>query len=895
MNKRFREDYEDQISKEEIEEWMESLDWVIKTHGRDKTVNLLRRLQSRASLYGIKLPFAANTPYVNTISKEDQPSYPGNRDLERKLKSIIRWNAMAMVVRANRDNPGIGGHLSSYASSATLYEVAYNHFFHGKEWHDGGDMVFFQGHSAPGIYARAYLDGRLSEEQLKNFRRELQTGGGLSSYPHPYLMPDFWEVPTVSMGLGPLMAIYQARFNRYLEDRGLIANSGKVWAFLGDGETDEPESLGSLTLAGREKLDNLIFVINANLQRLDGPVRGNGKIIQELESIFLGAGWNVIKVIWGSGWDHLLEKDEDGGLVQRMEETVDGEYQKYSVEKGSYIRNKFFGKNERLLKMVEHLSDDDLRKLPRGGHDPEKVYAAYKKATEHRGSPTVIIAKTVKGYGLGDTAEGKNTTHQQKKLSSEEVRKFRDRFGLPIEDHNIEEIPFYKPDENSPEMKYFRETRKQLGGFLPKRRNEDFNRLPQLNKEIFAEFYTGSGEQEISTTMVITRMLSKLLQEPKIGDHIVPIIPDEARTFGMDALFRQVGIYSSVGQKYEPVDRENLLYYKEAKNGQILEEGITEAGSLASFIAAGTSYSTHNMPMIPFFVFYSMFGMQRVGDLVWASGDIRAKGFMIGATYGRTALNGEGLQHQDGHSHLLAYSYPHVVSYDPTFAFELAVILEKGIEEMFVENKNKVYYITVANENYQMPPAPDMDKKLIKEQIVKGAYRFHKSKKETERKAHILFSGPIYWEAVKARDILEKDYNVSVDLWSVTSYKNLYENAVAAERKAMHEGDEAAKPYIQELFAEEDGVAVAVSDSLKALPFSLARWMPMPFSALGTDGFGRSDTREDLREFFEINYRYILRQLGWLLYQQKKLTKKDFDDLKKNYPVDVEKNDPLYL
>ncbi len=705
-----------QIEEIETREWLYSLDYVLEHGGPERVVELLQQLQVRAHKAGVQIPFSANTPYINTIPREKQPPFPGDREIERRIKSLIRWNAMAMVVKANKEENGIGGHISTYASVATLFEIGFNHFFRGKGDGYEGDQIYFQGHASPGIYARAYLEGRITKEQLINFRRELKPGGGLSSYPHPWLMPNFWEFPTVSMGLGPIMAIYQARFNRYLEDRGLKKPGGKVWAFLGDGETDEPEALGAITLASREKLDNLIFVINCNLQRLDGPVRGNGKIIQELEAIFRGAGWNVIKVIWGSDWDPLLDMDKDGKLVKRMGEVVDGEYQKYSVEGGAYIRKNFFGKDPDLLKMVEKMSDEQLRKMKRGGHDPEKVYAAFKAAVDHVGQPTVILAKTIKGYGLGEAGEGKNITHQQKKLNEEEMKEFRSRFGIPISDEQIANDPFYKPDEDSDEIKYLKARRAELGGFVPSRKT-DVRPIKTPPEAIFEEFYKGTEGREVSSTMVFVRILAKLLKDKEIGKLIVPIVPDEARTFGMEALFRQVGIYSHAGQLYEPVDADSLLYYKEAKDGQILEEGITEAGSMSSFIAAGTAYLTHGINMIPFFIYYSMFGLQRVGDLVWAAGDIGAKGFLIGGTAGRTTLAGEGLQHQDGNSHILAYPVPNLVAYDPAYAYELAVIIRDGIKRMYEDQENIFYYITVMNVNYPMTEMPKG--KDVKEGIIK--------------------------------------------------------------------------------------------------------------------------------------------------------------------------------
>ena len=838
----------------EIEEWLDSLDYVIKTGGADRVQKLLRRLQHRAAEFGISLPFTANTPYINTIPRTHQPRFPGNREIERRIKSIIRWNAMAMVVRANRESSGIGGHISTYASAATLIEVGFNHFFRGKDDPSGGDQVYFQGHASPGIYARAFLEGRLTEAQLQNFRRELRPGGGLSSYPHPWLMPNFWEFPTVSMGLAPITAIYQARFNRYLEDRGLLERSGKVWAFLGDGELDEPEALGAISLASREKLDNLIFVVNCNLQRLDGPVRGNGKIIQELEATFRGTGWNVIKVIWGADWDLLLQNDPDGILVQRMEEAVDGDYQKYSVESGAYIRDHFFGRDPRLLKLVEHLTDEEIRKLRRGGHDPEKVYAAYKAAVDHKGQPTVILAKTIKGYGLGEAGEGKNITHQQKKLNEVEVREFRSRFGIPISDDEVGAAPFYRPSEDSPEMRYLHDRRKKLGGSLPERRV----RAPKgkaVPSELFKEFLEGSEDREAATTMVFVRILAKLLRDKSIGKYIVPIVPDEARTFGMEALFRQVGIYSHVGQKYEPVDRETLLYYKEATDGQILEEGITEAGSMASFVAAGTAYATHGVNTIPIFLFYSMFGFQRIGDLVWLANDVRCRGFLIGATAGRTTLAGEGLQHQDGQSHLLAYPSPNVRAYDPAFAYEIAVLVEEGIREMVEEQRPVIYYLTVENEPYPMPTMPEG----VKEGILRGLYRFKPStRKGKKKRVQLLGSGAIMRETLKAQEMLESRYGVTADVWSVTSYKELFTDALEVERwNLLHPGEPPRVPYVREVLGDTPGAVVAASDYTKALPESVGKWIPEPFLALGTDGFGRSEDRASLREFFEVDARFI--------------------------------------
>jgi len=839
----------------ETQEWLDSLDHILQQGGPGRVRRLLRQLQIHAQETGVKLPFTANTPYINTIPAEEQPPFPGSREIERRIKSIIRWNAMAMVVRANRLEEGIGGHISTYASAATLYEIGFNYFFRARTEDQEGDIVYFQGHASPGIYARAFLEGRLSVEQLQNFRNELHPGGGLSSYPHPWLMPNFWEFPTVSMGLSPIMAIYQARFNRYLEDRELKKPSdAKVWAFVGDGEVDEPETLGAITLGSREKLDNLIFVINCNLQRLDGPVRGNGKIIQELEAIFRGAGWNVIKVIWGDDWDPLLAKDHDGILVKVMEENVDGQYQKYIVETGKYIRERFFGADPRLLEMVKHLSDEQLQKLNRGGHDPEKVYAAYKAAVEHKGSPTVILAKTIKGYGLGESGEGKNITHQQKKLNEEELREFRSRFGIPISDEDVSKAPFYKPPDDSPEMKYLHARRRELGGYIPNRMVKCEPIKTPLD-ELFEEFYKGSDGREVSTTMVYARVLAKLLREKEIGKLIVPIIPDEARTFGMEVLFRRFGIYSHVGQLYEPVDIDTLLYYKEAKDGQILEEGITEAGSMSSFIAAGTAYATHGINTIPFFTFYSMFGLQRIGDLVWAAGDMRCRGFLVGATSGRTTLAGEGLQHQDGHSHLLAYPVPNLKAYDPAFAYEVAVIIQDGIRRMYEEQQDIFYYLTVMNEPYVQPPMPGDGK----EGILKGMYKFKASEnKNTKLHAHLFGSGAILNETLKAQKLLGEKYDVAADVWSVTSYKELYRDGHEAERwNMLHPSEIPRVPYITQCLQDAPGVFIAASDFSKALPDSIYRWFPKPLVSLGTDGFGRSDSRRALRDFFEVDARFI--------------------------------------
>ena len=839
----------------EIQEWLESLDSVLESSGPEVATEILERLRSHAKVSGIELPFTANTPYANTIPARLEPLFPGDQELERRIKSLIRWNALAMVVRANREEHNIGGHISTYASAATLYEVGFNHFFRARTPDFEGDTVYFQGHAAPGIYARAFMEGRLSTQQLENFRRELKPGGGLSSYPHPWLMPNFWEFPTVSMGLSPLMAIYQARFNRYLENRGLKpATDAKVWAFLGDGETDEPESLGAITLASRENLDNLIFVINCNLQRLDGPVRGNGQIIQELESAFRGARWNVIKVLWGSEWDPILERDSEGLLVKRMGELVDGEYQKLVVSSGAYVREHFFGHDPRLLKLVEPLPDEALRRLRLGGHDPRKVYAAYKAAVQHKGGPTVILARTIKGYGLGEAGEGKNVTHQQKKLNEEELKEFRSRFGIPLNDEDCATVPFYRPAEDSIEIQYLRERREALGGYTPARSARS-KAIAADHDELFKEFTEGSEDREVSTTMAFVAMLRKMLKDAEIGKLIVPIVPDEARTFGMESLFRTVGIYASGGQKYEPVDMNTLLLYKEAKDGQILEEGITEAGSMASFIAAGSAYATHGINTIPFFIYYSMFGFQRIGDFVWAAADMRARGFLLGGTSGRTTLSGEGLQHQDGNSHILALPVPNLKAYDPAYAYEIAVIIQDGIRRMYKDGENWFYYITVMNEPYAMPPMPAG----VRDGILKGMYKFRPSaNKKAKLKAQLLGSGAILNEALRAQEILEQKYGVAADVWSVTSYKELYVDAIETERwNRLNPGSKPKVPYVTRCLADSTGVLVAASDYLKTLPNMIAKWMPRRLAALGTDGFGRSEGRTALRDFFEVDAKFI--------------------------------------
>jgi pyruvate dehydrogenase E1 component len=836
------------------EKLLEALERVVehtlRGQGLRATARFLSRLTDRLREEGEEAPRVVSTPYVNTIPAPQQAPFPGDWEMERRIKSYVRWNAMAMVVNANRAHSGLGGHISTYASAATLYEVAFNHFLRGRNGDFAGDMVYFQGHATPGIYARAFLEGRIDEEHLQNFRQELGERPGLSSYPHPYLMPNFWQFPTVSMGLGPLLSIYQARFNRYLKARGLTnGEEPKVWAFVGDGETDEPETLGSLTLAARENLDNLVWVINCNLQRLDGPVRGNGKIIQELEAVFQGAGWNVIKVIWGSDWDKLLAADKTGLLLKRMEEAVDGDYQKYSVEPGSYTRKHFFGKYPELLELVSHLTDEQIHKLLRGGHDSRKVYAAYKAAVAHKGQPTVILAKTVKGYGLGEAGEGRNITHQQKKLNEKELREFRERFGVPVSDEEIAETPFFRPPPDGRERQYLVKRRKQLGGFLPQR----FASAPPLEvpgQDSFAELLKGSGKFEMSTTMGFVRLLSLLVRNKSIGRQIVPIIPDEARTFGLDALFREIGIYSSKGQLYEPVDKKSLLYYHEAKDGQILEEGITEAGSMASFVAAGTSYAGHGRFSVPFYIYYSMFGFQRIGDLMWLAGDIKARGFLLGATSGRTTLNGEGLQHQDGHSLILSSTIPTLLTYDPAFTYEVAVIIADGLRRMYAEGEDIFYYLTLYNENYPMPPMPEG----AEPGILKGLYRFKAGPEKAAHKAHILGSGPILREALRAQQILAEKFDVSADVWSATSYKLLRNDALRIRRwNMLHPAEPPKRSYLEELLAKEQGVFVAVSDNMKIVPDQIAPWVPGGLTTLGTDGFGRSDTRERLRRFFEVD------------------------------------------
>jgi pyruvate dehydrogenase E1 component len=839
----------------ETQEWLESIDSVLQTHGPQRAHFLLERLIDYTRRSGAYLPFKANTAYVNSIPTGREPQYPGNRALERRIEAYIRWNAMAMVVQANRISSEYGGHLSSYASSATLYEVGFNHFWRAPSAEHPGDLVFIQGHSSPGIYARAYLEGRLSESQLHHFRQEAGgPGQGLSSYPHPWLMPDFWQFPTVSMGLGPMMAIFQARFLRYLEHRGLAKPSDrKVWAFLGDGEMDEPESMGALTMPVREGLDNLIFVINCNLQRLDGPVRGNGKIIQELEAAFLGAGWNVIKVLWGSRWDPLLARDTQGLLRRVMEESVDGEYQNFKAKGGAYTREHFFGKYPELKAMVANMSDEEIWRLNRGGHDPRKVYAAYAAAMAHKGQPTVILAKTVKGFGLGKGGEGQMVAHQQKKLSEDDLRAFRDRFYIPVSDEEIAKLPFRQPAADSEESRYLHERRTSLGGYLPARRKQAPPlAVPPL--EAFAAVLEGTGEREISTTMAFVRILTTLLKDKQIGKYIVPIVPDEARTFGMEGLFRQIGIYSSVGQLYTPQDAETLMSYREDKKGQMIEEGINEAGALCSWIAAATAYSNHGMSMVPFYIFYSMFGFQRVGDFIWAAGDIQARGFLLGATAGRTTLAGEGLQHQDGHSQLVATTVPNCVAYDPAYAYELAVIIQDGMRRMYVEQESIFYYITVMNENYPQPALP----KGSEAGILKGAYLLRADGKGKLRTT-LLGSGTILRECLEAAKILEADYGVRADVFSVTSFSELRREALECDRwNLLHAGEPPHAPYVQQCLQDAQGPFVAATDYMRAVPDQIRQWVPGRYVSLGTDGFGRSDSRAALRRHFEVDRNYIV-------------------------------------
>jgi pyruvate dehydrogenase E1 component len=876
---------------EQTSKWVESLDQIIQTNGPRPARALLARLIEFGYRRGVVAPFVASTPYVNTIPVEDQPVYPGDREIERRIKNLIRWNAVAMVVRANQHSGGIGGHISTYASLATLLEVGFSHFFRAHTEQAAGDFVYFQGHASPGIYARAYLEGRLSEAQLGNFRRELAPGGGLSSYPHPWLMPEFWEWPTVSMGLSPISAIYQARFNRYLQARGLCdTESSRVWAFLGDGEMDEPESMGAITLASREQLDNLVFVVNCNLQRLDGPVRGNGKIIQELEAAFRGAGWNVIKVIWGDDWDALLARDTDGLLVQRMNETVDGEYQKYTVESGEYIREHFFGTHPQLRALVENLTDAKLRRLRRGGHDPEKIYAAYKVAVEYSGAPTVILAKTIKGYMLGAASEGRNISHQAKKLNEKELRDFRDRLGVPVTDRDLAEMPFYRPADDSEEISYLRERRAVLGGPVPRRviRSQPLAEVPS---EIFDDFRAGSKNREVATTQVFVTLLRQLMSNQTIGRLVVPIVPDEARTFGMDSLFRKFGIYSQQGQRYEPVDSDIVAYYREAKDGQLLMEGITEAGSMASFTAAGTAYAALGVNTIPFFLFYSMFGFQRIGDLVWQHADARGKGFLVGATAGRTTLAGEGLQHQDGHTHVLFSVVPTVRAYDPAYAYEIAVIVEDGIRRMYVDREDCFYYLTVMNEAYVQPPMPEG----VRDGILRGLYKLKTAPdagSSPRPRIHLFGSGAILHEVLRAQALLA-ERGVAAEVWSVTSYTELRRDALALERWSMlHPREEPRLPYVTQALQHEPWPIVAATDYMKIVVDQIARFVPAGLHALGTDGFGRSETRETLRRFFEVDAECIVVAALHELAQLGQVEAAQVQEAIEAFGIDPEKPDP---
>jgi pyruvate dehydrogenase E1 component len=876
------------IDNQETQEWLDALNAVIETEGVERAHFLIESMIDQARRSGANLPYKATTAYVNTIPTHLQQRHPGNPDMERRIRALIRWNAIMTVLRANEKSPGVGGHIASFQSAATLYDVGFNHFFRAANDKFQGDLVYFQGHSSPGVYARAFLEGRISEDQLTNFRME--TGGkGLSSYPHPWLMPDFWQFPTVSMGLGPIMGIYQARFLKYLHDRGIADTSDrKVWVFCGDGEMDEPESLGAISLASREKLDNLIFVVNCNLQRLDGPVRGNGKIIQELESDFRGSGWNVIKVIWGSYWDPLIAMDKTGLLKKRMEECVDGEYQNFKAKGGAYTREHFFGKYPELKEMVAAMSDQDIWRLNRGGHDPHKVFAAYAAATSHKGQPSVVLAKTVKGYGMGDAGEGQNITHQQKSMDIDSLKAFRDRFDLQITNEEVEKLSFHKPQPDSPEIKYMMERREALGGFVPQRKRKG-NPLKTPPLSAFENMLTATGEREISTTMAFVRILSTLVRDKELGKYIVPIVPDEARTFGMEGMFRQLGIYSSVGQLYEPQDSDQVMFYKEQTDGQILEEGINEAGSFSSWVAAATSYTVNGIQMIPFYIFYSMFGFQRIGDLAWAAGDSRARGFLLGATAGRTTLNGEGLQHEDGHSQLMAAMIPNCVSYDPTFAYELAVIMQDGLKRMIENQEDVFYYITVMNENYSHPEMP----KGSEADIIKGMYSFSTSKIKGE-KAQLMGSGVILREVIEAQKILESDYGVSADVWSVTSFNELRKDALEADRWNRMNPDKPQKEsHVVKLLKKAEGPIIASTDYMKSFAEQIAVFLPHKFVALGTDGFGRSDSREKLRHFFEVDRHYVVVATLKALSDEGKIKSSVVTDAIKKFKLDPNKPNPV--
>ena len=871
----------------ETQEWLDALASVLEREGPQRAHFLLEHLVEKARRSGAHLPYRATTAYINTINPSEEASLPGDAELDHKLRALIRWNALAMVVRANRSSGELGGHIASFSSSATLYDVGFNYFFHAPTDQHGGDLLYIQGHSAPGIYARAYLEGRVEQSQLDRFRQEVD-GGGLPSYPHPWLMPDFWQFPTVSMGLGPLQAIYQARFLKYLHARGLAnTENRKVWCFCGDGEMDEPESLGAIALAGRERLDNLIFVINCNLQRLDGPVRGNGKIIQELEGDFRGSGWNVLKVVWGRHWDPLLAKDRSGLLLKRMEEALDGDYQNYKAKGGAYTREHFFGKYPELKELVANMSDEDIWRLNRGGHDPYKVFAAYASATAHTGQPTVILAKTVKGYGLGSEGEGTNDTHQLKKLAESSIRGFRDRFKVPLSDEQLAEVPFYRPEPDSPEMQYLHSRRQQLGGYLPARR-ESQRTLPVPALSTFARLLGSSEERTFSTTMAFVRILGQLCKDKDLGPHIVPIVPDEARTFGMEGLFRQLGIYSSLGQQYEPVDAGQLMYYREDKQGQILEEGINEAGAFASWIAAATSYANSDLPMIPFYIFYSMFGFQRVGDLAWAAGDMQCRGFLLGGTSGRTTLAGEGLQHQDGQSHIYASTIPNCISYDPTYAYEVAVIVQEGMRRMYQQRDNVFYYITVLNENYSHPAMPEG----VEQGIIKGLYPLQQAETQTQAHIQLLGCGAILREVEAAAKMLAEDYGVSSDIWSVTSFTELARDGHACERwNTLHPDQTPKQPYIQQCLSANTPV-LAATDYVRLYADQVRAYVPAPYSVLGTDGFGRSDTRAKLRQHFEVNSAHIVVKALSLLAQQGQVEMALVNQALQAYEIDPEWPEP---
>lgn len=872
----------------ENKEWLDSLRWVIGNESKDRVIELMELLHDEVKKNGISIPNNLRTPYLNTISTEEETAYPGDLEIEEKLTAYIRWNAMAMVVRANQEVDGIGGHISTYGSIADLWEVGFHHFFKIDK-NDRADSVYFQGHASPGIYSRAFLEDRLSESSLKHFRREVKYKNGLTSYPHPHLMPEFWSFPTVSMGLGPIQAIYRARFNKYMKKRGLLKeNKQKVWAFLGDGEMDETEARGAISVATRDKLENLIFVVDCNMQRLDGPVRGNGKIIQELEGLFKGAGWNVIKLLWGKDWDPLFEKDKNNAIVEKLNELPDGQLQKYAFSKGSFMREDLFGKEGELAELVKDYSDQELKYLKRGGHDPHKIYNAFKAATEHKGQPTIILAQTIKGYGQGSAGEASNVSHKTKILDKKQLKHFRDFFNVPISDDDLEDIPFIKPEKDSEELKYLHKRRKENGGYLPQRKDKS-KALSVPDKKIFEKFMKGSGDDAAATTIVMVRILSKLMKDKEYGKLIVPIIPDESRTFGMESLFRQAGIYAAEGQKYEPVDKDSLLYYREAKDGAILEEGITEAGCTAEFIAAGTTYLTHGINTIPFYFFYSMFGFQRTGDLIWAAADAGVKGFLIGGISGRTSLPGEGLQHLDGQSHLYALAFPTLRAYDPAFAYEVATIVEAGIEKMYVEKEEIFYYLTVGNDTYLMPERPEKSK----EGILNGMYRFKKSGKSDKRKIHLFGSGAIMSEVLKAAEILEKEYNVSVDIWSITSYKALYDDAIDTERENRMKAQlNRESNYIENCLEKEKGTFIAASDFVKALPETLSKWFPEPLICLGTDGFGRSDDRPELRDFFEVDAAHIVYTALYDLARKGHVTNETLNKATKKLGIDPEKNNP---